>query len=169
MVIVFKRNRLKVLCDGAIVNPKFKRDYYGPGKTACNMASSSIARDMGCNIRWMEGYWKERGIWITSPANAIYENALKEEVKGNIKRVPYSEAQRLAWDGEVVILTAKSEVKGKSGHIAVVYPTRPGIDALKVCNVGWVNLICPPDSKDSFGGGEAYLTEGIYFHIPKEG
>lgn len=163
-----ERDKLKGLCEEAIVNPKFKRGYYGGDKTACNIASAWIAEEMGCYVRWMEGYWKEKGIWITSPANVIYATALKEEVEGEIKRVPYKKAQELAWEGEVVILTAKSTIKGRSGHIAVVYPTRPGIDALMVCNVGWDNLICPPDDKRSFGGGESYLTEGIYFHLTKE-
>ena len=163
-----QREKLKQLCKKAISLPHFQRGYYGKGKTACNMASAYIAKEMGYDVQWMKGYWKERDIWIVSPANVIYDNAIVNKEKGIIQEVTQREAQQLAWDGEVVILTAKAQTGGRSGHIAVVYPTRPGISALKVCNVGWYNLICPPASKRSFGGGAAYLTKGLYFKLLKD-
>ena len=50
-----QREKLKQLCKKAIELPHFQRGYYGKGKTACNMASAYIAKEMGYDVHLVMG------------------------------------------------------------------------------------------------------------------
>lgn len=162
-----RRELLQEKCKEMLTMRGYRRHDYGKNKTHCNRATERIAREMGYNTDWMRYPGKDGKPGIPGNANYMYIEALKAEVRGEITRVTQEEARKLAWDGEVVILTARSIKPGRSGHISVVYPT-PVEAPLQVCNVGWDNLICEPEERESFGGGKSYLSPGIYFHLKKK-
>ena len=162
-----RRELLQEKCNEILTMRGYRRHDYGKNKTHCNRATERIAREMGYETTWMHYINRKTGhVGITGKANHIYIEALKAEAKKEITRVTQEEAKKLAWAGEVVILTARALPGTKqSGHVSIVYPSEGEI---KVCNVGWWNLICHPEDKQSFGGGKSYLSPGIYFHMKRK-
>lgn len=157
-----ERTRLISVCNEALRMKKFERGYYGPGKTACNMAAAFILDSMGYYTQFMRGWWEAKKIFIVSTANSIYAKARKEKA---LKKINLLEAQRLSWKGIPSLICAKSKKRGISGHVAITYPS-PADGILYICNIGWYNLVCPVNDKKSFGGGKHYLTDLDVWRIP---
>lgn len=162
-----EREQLKKLCEEALKMRGFQPGAYGKGKTHCNRATEWICRNAGYNTNWMR-YMKSDGTrGYPGTANYMYLAALKAESRGDIIRLTKEEAHHTAWKGIPVIVTTRSMAKGRSGHIAVVYPTDPKTEPLKIANVGGYNLICEPEDRKAFGDGFGYLSEKVYFQMKK--
>lgn len=160
------REKLIKVCREALERKDFKRHYYGKNKTHCNRASEYIAKQCGADTAWMhynffqwlEG-WGKLGCVMT--ANSICKRAPDMTIK-YITRVDQDQARFCAWLGYPVLLCAHTIKGRRSGHVAIVYPT-PQNSFLKVCNVGWDNLICSPGDNKSFGGGASYLSAWSFY------
>jgi len=151
-LIKTRREKLKKFCHEALDNPKFMKR---KKKTFCNLAARFIAESMGvitkiCNVFLM---WTRSGQkWITGTANVIAKNAEKLAVEGKIQEIyDLDEAQGWQWMGYIILYAWKNPNRRSSGHVAIGYPTEPGKEPLKICNIGWNNLICEPNNKKAFG------------------
>lgn len=168
------RDRLIKACKAALVRKDFQRHAYGKNKTHCNRAAAWIAEQCGYDTTWMHyNYinWKAEkgklGLGCVMTANSITRQANKEAKSRNIIRITSTAtAHFTAWLGIPVLLCALSTQKGRSGHVAIVYPT-PEIGFLQVCNIGWNNLICSPGDQKSFGGGKDYLSAWSFYKLGK--
>jgi hypothetical protein len=143
---VKRRQKLIEACYQALENPKFKKT---KRKTFCNLAARYIAEALGAVsaatkvfLMWTRTWSK----YITGTANVITKNAEKLELKRIINK---EQAQEWAWRGFIILLCWYNP-KG-SGHVAIVYPTDPEKEPMKICNIGAYNLICEPEDPKAFG------------------
>lgn len=158
-------NELKHVCSEAIVLPQFQRK---GKKTYCNMAAEWIAQKVGADTSWMWFISRSHGNRYVGSANMICRQAVKEVKAGRLTEVTVAAAKELAEMEQPVILCAKSMQRGRSGHVAILYPT-PKTMGLYVCNIGWDNFIGPPTWKYSFGGGASYLSEWKFYSFKMKG
>ena len=127
------RERLIKKCNEALNIKRFQRDFYGKGKTACNMGTEWILKQMGRDTQILLSYWAQYDRFIPGTANYMYFQLLDSSCQGIVKEINWNskegieqEVHRLGWMGCTVVGSAHSEVKGRSGHIAIVYPTQIG-------------------------------------------
>lgn len=129
-----------------------------PGITWCNRGAERIARLAGADTKLI---LDSRGIGFTS-ANSMYKYAVESVGKKKIREVDEETAQKLSWNGMVILAAAKCIKGNLSGHVTILRPTLWGQDQL-CANIGGTMGVMTV--KKAFDVN--YLSPIKYFLIPR--
>lgn len=153
-----RRERLIKKCNEVVNDPKY---YRKKKKTFCNIAARIIAEFMNAITKVLFVMKTRTSGIITGTANIICKNCEKAEKKGEVERLTKKVAQYYAWIGFPILACWKNPNWKRSGHVAIVYPTNPEIEPIKVCNIGWNNGIFEPENPKAFGDRKV-----TYYKLP---